>query len=292
MRRIAAASILLLLCVPLMAAEPNPSPRHRQLILELLELTGSTRMGPAIMDAFFTQIEQQVLQEAEAEGNSPEDIAEAKELFASFRQHAARIDFMGVLTDELVRLYARYFTEAEIEGLIEFYRTPLGAKTIQVLPQLMNESMALGAQALGPKIDAAMAEAMEETERRRPWRQTMRDLTSVAVALEAWSIDHDEQYPTGDFAALKDLLVPEYMRELPEKDIWGNAYAYVVSPDHLHYRLVSAGAGGIFEWDSRTIPSGAGESTELRYKDRLEDDIIYQDGMFLQLPVQAKPKEQ
>ena len=34
-----------------------------------------------------------------------------------------------------------------------------------------------------------------------------------------------------------------------------------------------------------------GEDETVSYRDRLEDDLIYADGQFLQIPVQARPKE-
>jgi hypothetical protein len=49
-----------------------------------------------------------------------------------------------------------------------------------------------------------------------------------------------------------------------------------------------AGSNG----DSRRIEvPKPGANTAVRYRDRLEDDLIYADGAFVQLPVQAKPRE-
>ena len=79
--------------------------------------------------------------------------------------------------------------------------------------------------------------------------------------------------------------------EVPVKDA-PHTVAYIVSPDQKHYRIVSAGSDSIFDWDSRTIKTPANEeSPSVVYRDRLEDDIIYQDASFLQLPVQAKQDE-
>jgi hypothetical protein len=72
-------------------------------------------------------------------------------------------------------------------------------------------------------------------------------------------------------------------KELPARDVWGNAYSYSVSPDGLHDRIVSAGADGVFEWDSRQ-PAAVAKGAKMRVSDHLEDDIIYGDGEFLQVP--------
>lgn len=65
--------------------------------------------------------------------------------------------FSDIMSEELRKadisriapeLYDKYFTNDEIKGLIAFYESPLGQKTIQVLPALSSESMSRG-QKLG-----------------------------------------------------------------------------------------------------------------------------------------------
>ena len=41
-------------------------------------------------------------------------------------------------------IYHKYLTLGEIKGLIQFYKTPLGKKTIAVLPQMTQEGMKAG----------------------------------------------------------------------------------------------------------------------------------------------------
>lgn len=206
-----------------------------------------------------------------------------------FREHAAKIDFGAVMNDAYVRIYAKYFTTAELEELVRFYTSPIGRKSLEVMPDMMREGMQAGSEHLGPKISEAMAAAQADFDKKRPWRTTMSDLRSVATAVETYSIDHDDKYPAGDYASLEAQLVPTYLKKLPAKDMWNHDYAYVVSEDGEHYRLVSAGADANFEWDSRRIVEfNENEPAPTNYRDRLEDDLIYQDGSFLQLPVQAK----
>jgi hypothetical protein len=75
---------------------------------------------------------------------------------------------------------------------------------------------------------------------------------------------------------------------MPEKDGWGNAYFYMASDDGKHYRIASAGSDGVFEWDARKISTA--EVKEPKYSEHLEDDIIYQDGEFVQIPAVTKPR--
>ena len=157
----------------------------------------------------------------------------------------------------------------------------------------MADGMKAGVDNLGPKFQEAIAQALNEQERKHPWRRTMSDMRALATAIEAYQTDQqDETYPqAADLAGLKTQLKGiSISQKFPEKDMWGHAYEYVVSTDRRHYRIVSAGADGIFEWDSRKIDIISGGNSSMRYRDHLEDDIIWQDGAFIQLPVQAKPK--
>lgn len=57
---------------------------------------------------------------------------------------------------EMTTLYTRYFTTDELKQMAAYYRSPLGAKSLQVMPQLMAESMAIGQRVTAPRIQKAM----------------------------------------------------------------------------------------------------------------------------------------
>ncbi|RQH10849.1 DUF2059 domain-containing protein, partial [Okeania hirsuta] len=59
-------------------------------------------------------------------------------------------------------IYDKYFTEEDLQTLIEFYQTPTGRKTIELMPQLFQESMQRTAQVLNPKIKSVMQEIIAE----------------------------------------------------------------------------------------------------------------------------------
>ncbi|MDZ8052599.1 MAG: DUF2059 domain-containing protein [Aulosira sp. ZfuVER01] len=48
------------------------------------------------------------------------------------------------MTNEFIPIYSKYFTNDEIKQIIAFYQTPIGQKTLTVLPQLSRESAAIG----------------------------------------------------------------------------------------------------------------------------------------------------
>jgi hypothetical protein len=49
----------------------------------------------------------------------------------------------GGFLDRVVPIYAKHFNHGEIAGLLKFYQTDLGQKTIKVWPLILQESMSL-----------------------------------------------------------------------------------------------------------------------------------------------------
>lgn len=60
------------------------------------------------------------------------------------------------MLDETAKVYARYFTADELDQMTAFNKTPVGAKMVATMPQLMGESMAMGQRVVAPRIQAVM----------------------------------------------------------------------------------------------------------------------------------------
>jgi uncharacterized protein len=288
MRCSCSLAILFAVALPALAAEPDPSPRQRELIDRLLAVSNASRNLSAEMDALLAQIENEMVRSSGADR-----AAEERERYDAFRERARNVDYAAPMHEAWVRTYAKYFTESELADLVAFAETPTGRKSIQVTPQLLSEALDSGMESLTPKMRAIMDAVKEEQEKKRPWRRTKADITDLGTAIEAYSSDQkDGTYPAGDFAALKTALRDgpvQYLSDVPEKDMWGNPYVYVVSEDRHHYRIVSSGADSKFEPNSLRVVQDS-PSYELRYSDRPEDDLIYCDGVWIQLPAQAEVK--
>jgi hypothetical protein len=63
---------------------------------------------------------------------------------------------------EVVPLYARYFSPDEMKQLAAFYRTPIGKKSLSVMPQLMGEGMQVGQRVIAPRINKVMQELNQQ----------------------------------------------------------------------------------------------------------------------------------
>ncbi len=51
-----------------------------------------------------------------------------------------RLDFAQIIAAVYPPLYDKYFSEEELRQMLAFYRTPLGRKSIEVMPSLMQEA--------------------------------------------------------------------------------------------------------------------------------------------------------
>ena len=148
--RIAVLGLVLIITLgqPCLADELTPAKRAD--IEKLLQMTGALSLGKQMGAAVVEQYAQAL---RKTRPDVPERIIEVlpAEVIAVFDAN------MGTFIDKVVPLYNKYFTAAEVKGMIAFYSTDLGQKVITVMPALLGESIATGRQwgeALGPQIDA------------------------------------------------------------------------------------------------------------------------------------------
>jgi uncharacterized protein len=131
------------------------APEKEKDIRRLLELVGTK----ALMAQAMGEMEKATRPELENSlpvGDYREKLIEA--FFAKFRQ---KFDVQKMV-DLAVPIYDKYFSLEEVRGLIRFYETPLGQKSVSVLPQLtaelMNEGRQLGEDAARQSMMEALAE--------------------------------------------------------------------------------------------------------------------------------------
>lgn len=74
------------------------------------------------------------------------------------------IDAAGAseLTGRLVPVYRRHFSAADVEGLLKFYRSPLGRKVTTQMPSTMAESMRLGQEWGRQRTQAMLAQLQKD----------------------------------------------------------------------------------------------------------------------------------
>lgn len=126
------AAALLPLSATLVAEEQQKKPAEQ--LLDLIKfkqvMTDTSAAGFA---PFLNQLRQKGFPEA-----GVKEVKEASEVY--FDQVASDPD----LKKEMMALYEKEFTGEELEGLVAFYRTPLGQKALKKLPALSQQGGKLG----------------------------------------------------------------------------------------------------------------------------------------------------
>lgn len=68
-----------------------------------------------------------------------------------------QVEFISKVMDDAPAIYARHFTASELRELLAFYRSPIGEKSLRVLPQITAETMGL----IMPRMQQLQTQVME-----------------------------------------------------------------------------------------------------------------------------------
>ena len=163
--RLAMAGLAAALCLAPLSAAAEVSPQKRVLIVELVELSGSQRVGPSVAGHFLQGLRPHHAQLVQDVMTSEKDLHPAErealtkhlsdyDAFAiSFTQHfSEEIDLDAVLIEAYLPLYDRYFEREELEQIVAFYRSPAGRKMVHVLPELVQQGLEATIAAVEPQL--------------------------------------------------------------------------------------------------------------------------------------------
>ena len=125
---------------PLPALSEQPlkiDPAKEADIRRLFELTGGKQLALQVMDNMGKSLKP-LMTQALPPGEYREKLVDL--FFVKFQ---SRLD-MQQLLDLAIPIYDKYLSHEEVRGLIEFYQTPLGQKTLKVLPTMLTELQEAG----------------------------------------------------------------------------------------------------------------------------------------------------
>lgn len=122
----------------------SQTPATKEHIKTLLEMTGAGKIGVQVMDNMIATFKKSA-------PNVPNEIWD--EFMKDVKPEA--------LIDLIIPVYAKYYTDEDINQLIDFYRTPLGKKVVERMPSISQESYQLGAE-WGKKLGAQAVKKLQE----------------------------------------------------------------------------------------------------------------------------------
>jgi hypothetical protein len=132
-------------------AVANIDPQKDARIRELMDVTGAKNMGQQLIEAGMEQFRSSVL-------DSQPDNPRAKQFVDAFVVRFQKHFDADSLNERVIPIYDKYLTTEDLQGLLDYYRSPLGQRMLKVLPEVTRESQAAGF-ALGQK---AAQQAMDE----------------------------------------------------------------------------------------------------------------------------------
>ena len=132
-------------------APANIDPQKDARIRELMDVTGAKNMGQQLIEAGMEQFRSSVL-------DSQPDNPRAKQFVDAFVVRFQKHFDADSLNERVIPIYDKYLTAEDLQGLLDYYRSPLGQRMLKVLPEVTRESQEAGF-ALGKK---AAQETMDE----------------------------------------------------------------------------------------------------------------------------------
>lgn len=151
MKTILPVLAIALLCAPALGAPPTQNgtakvaTAERADILKLMNMTHGLdigmHIGKMLSDSIIASIRRL---HPDVSGIAIRDIEQAASDIVDRPSTRAK------LVDAIVKLYAKYYTDTDIRGMIRFYGTPLGEKIIRIRPRLSQESFQAGEDVFKP----------------------------------------------------------------------------------------------------------------------------------------------
>jgi hypothetical protein len=139
---------------PIRAADAPPADPHMAAALDLLAATNAKVTMMTMVDAITPVVLGQIRQQHK-------ELTDAvlQRFQAAFREEiTSNLDDLMRLT---ATIYEQHFSEEELHALAEFYRSDIGKKYIEAIPQIAKESVAVGG-AWGREAGARAAQRAAE----------------------------------------------------------------------------------------------------------------------------------
>ena len=161
MRLIAALVIVCFILIPLPGLCEELTDEKKNAIIELLEVTGVSKMGVFFGDIMADETIKALKKAAPDINPRAFDIIREESKLVFNEEFAVKKS----LYPYMYPIYHKYLTLAEMKGLIEFYRTPLGQKAAAVTPKMSQEGILAGqqwAETITPNLKRRIKDRLDE----------------------------------------------------------------------------------------------------------------------------------
>ena len=143
-------------------AQPDNSPATREDILKLLTVMDTQAQVKQTMQQVMAQ--SQVMAHQAMKKRHPEMTAEQLARMDKESAEIARTFPVEQIVEDMIPVYQRHLTKADVEAMIGFYSSPSGKKILHDMPAIMAESMEAVYPRLQKNIDDIMRRLDEKAE--------------------------------------------------------------------------------------------------------------------------------
>ena len=137
----AAVAAISLLFSATTLAEPSNAPASEASIRELMEITQASKLIDGVSVQLDGMMQSTIARSLAGKNISPEQqqvIDEMRTKLVGIMTQSLRWDQMEPM---MIDIYRQTFTQAEIDGMLDFYRTDIGKALIAKMPLVMENSM-------------------------------------------------------------------------------------------------------------------------------------------------------
>lgn len=124
-------------------------------IVKLLDLTHALDMGQNMVKAMMQQMRPQLLASLPA-------TAHRDQIVDSYADKLAAVLSSQDVKDQMVAIYAKHLSADDVDALIQFYQTSAGQHSLAAMPQVMAESVQLGANAARTNVPLILGELCKQ----------------------------------------------------------------------------------------------------------------------------------
>ena len=142
-RLLVCAACLAFLSSGVVLAQQPADPATKEDMQKLFELTQPRKTMDTMADVMKQQVPAMVgsLMDKEVPNPTPEEKARMQEFLSGLYGKMFASMPIDEMMEAMIPVYQRHFSHAEVEGLIQFYSTPIGQKMLHEMPAVVSEAM-------------------------------------------------------------------------------------------------------------------------------------------------------
>ncbi len=158
--------LVLLFAVPFFAQTADDSPATAEDIQQMFEATNSRRLFDSMMANMTQELPDMIISSVERQmpGLTPEQRSAVRDYATKSVQDTMKNVPFQQLLDAMAPVYRKHFTHADIQQVVAFYRTPVGRKMIDKMPEVSAESMQASMPLMQKWVEEQMTQVQKNSE--------------------------------------------------------------------------------------------------------------------------------